>query len=371
MTKLLLTARDAGSAGHVAALAEGARARGMECLVVAEDAAQAYLAARGVAHLAAADWLGERSADRAEARLQQAGTDVVVCGRSSPLDQGIDQAVLNAARATGTPSVVVQDFWGDVWPESARPDHYLVIDDQAGALTRQRTAAAVHVVGSPKHLAYMDLDFPALRREGRATLGLAPDALVVGYFGQNLLTIPGYQEVLCDVGAVGARLGEATMIYKPHPRESDESSARSIALLSDGDRRFVAADALSIETVLATVDVVLLCFSTVGLDAAYMMCATAGSAASIVCADYPPDVASYWRRPTGLTAYPLVSSGIALQAADRSSLETAVRTALTPAERQRQVQACRAVFSEPRSRLEEAYRLFARLAEAKRGGSGA
>lgn len=174
--------------------------RGIESMIVAEGAAQVHFETRHVPYIAADVWLSsiftpEEPVDAvvlAIERLMQVKASAVVCGRSSSQVNGIDGTVITAARLLNIPSFVIQDFWGDVWAEDFRPDHYFVIDDLAARLTLQRTAADVHVIGSPKHAQYRHIDFQDLRQKGRSALELGPEAPTIGYFGQALLGVPGY-----------------------------------------------------------------------------------------------------------------------------------------------------------------------------------
>ncbi|MDP3871359.1 MAG: hypothetical protein Q8Q80_01735 [Methyloversatilis sp.] len=367
--KLIFTMRDAGSAGHIAELAAGAAARGTLCQVVAEGPAQERLAARGIPHVRALTWLDTsvsrsdllRSRAIAAERIQKFGASLVVCGRSSTDENGIDEIVIAAARSLGIPSVVVQDFWGDTWPEVSRPDHYLVIDTLAARLTEARTSATAHVIGSLKHARYRECDFQSFRRRGREALGLGMQAMTIGYFGQDILHLPGYHHVLRDIGHLAARMGDVSLFYKPHPRESTESSSRTISLLRGAGARPITVKNMEIEIAIAAADIVVSCFSTVGLDAAYMMCAADSPAVSIICADYPADVSGFWRSATGLTAFPLVTDGIALPAVDRQTLEVAIRTGLTNAERKRQADRSRMIFGNLDDPVKDAYELIERI----------
>ena len=366
--RLVLSARDVGSAGHIAALAAGAAMHGMSSLIVAEGAAQAYLETRRIPYITADVWLSATGTpDKpidvialAREKLTQADANAVVCGRSSPQGNGIDRTVITAARLLDIPSFVIQDFWGDVWEEECRPDHYLVADEQAARLTRQRTAADVHVIGSPKHAQSMHIDFQYLREKGRATLGLASETPTIGYFGQDLLSLPGYRQVLLDIGETIRQMNGIALFYKPHPRETQASHSQTLALLHESGARPVVAQDITVEAAIASADVVLSCFSTVGLDAAYMMRAHSAPNVSIVCSDYPEDVSNFWRPATGLSMFPLVSDGIALPARNRSSLEYALRIGLTPAEQQRQATACQSILSNPNMSIDRAYDLITR-----------
>lgn len=341
----------------------------MRCLAVVEDPALTYLATRGVPHLAAAEWLGmEPNTDNfsdviAAARdiVIDSNVSAVICGRSPVTNPSIDQAVLYSARQAGIPSFVIQDFWGDVWPGQCQPDHYLVLDTLAASLTSARAHALPHVIGSLKHSEYQKLDFCTLRRLGRQTLNLQHDEIpVIGYFGQNLTRIAGYSYVLRDISDILRQLGPVALFYKPHPRESEASKALTLSLLNEHGIQTTVLN-VPVEAAIAAADIVLSCFSTVGLDAAYMMCSAGAPETSIVFADYPEDLRAYWHPTTGLTEIPLVTDGIALRAGDASSLKDALDAALDPDERHRQAEACRKVFSNQISSTTKAFQLIAQV----------
>lgn len=353
----------------MAALATSPSSHGVQCLVVAQGSASEYLSARNIAHLAAEDWLdcAEVSsanfmthAAKAGHRLKEHGVAAVVCGLSPASETGIDEIVIAGARIHGIPSVAVQDFWGDVRPDKAlQPDHYLVMDEQAAQLTRPRTDAGVHVIGSLKHTRFRGIDFLRLRREGREALGVGLETPLIGFFGQNLLALEGYVEVLSDIGRASACIEDKTQLfYKPHPRESDACRASTLRHLKAAGSLPLLMESTMIESAIAAADVVLSCFSTVGLDAAYMMCAEDAPSVSIICADYPADVRDFWRPSTGLGAFPLVTAGLALDAHDGGSLLDAMRLGLGIQERRRQALASRAAFGKPGTPIQSAMKVI-------------
>lgn len=369
LQRLLLAARDAGSAGHVAAMAANFASHEIESLIVAEGVAHSYLESRSVPHMTSDSWLsgikpGDRSMDIVAAaceKLAQFGACAVVCGRSPVQEEGIDRIAISAARMWKIPSFVIQDFWGDVWPEDYRPDHYLVIDELAAHLTRNKTFADVHVIGSPKHAHYEYIDFHSLRRTGRAFLELGADASLVGFFGQDLLWVPGYRQVLRDIGETVKHMHGVELFYKPHPRETPTSQLQSMAILEESGVHPIIVPNFTVEEAIASADVVLSCFSTVALDAAFMMRCDTEANVSIVCSDYPGDVSSCWRPATGLDEFPLVSKNLALSASDRSSLEDALRVGLLPEEKMRQAAASRLILGSPRKSIDRASELITRM----------
>lgn len=366
---VLFVARDMGSAGQIAALVEVASRYGVLSHVIVEGQAVSHISMRGLAHSTAVEWLGIHpnantlldAIDVAAKKFGQLRIAAVVCGRSSTENIGAEYITLRAAKQFGIPSIVIQDFWGDVWAEDCHPDHYFVIDDLAAQLTLLRTNSAVHVIGSPKHAQYADIDFASLRNKGRRSIGTHPDTQVIGFFGQDLLHLAGYCQVLRDIGTIVSQNHGLILFYKPHPRETQISSAQTLALFRSVGVNPLLVENDSVETLLASADVVLSCFSTVALDAAYMMCNRESPAVSIVCADYPGDVSDYWQPATGLSAFPLVSEGIALPANDLHSLEAAINKGLTVGESQRQLVRCRLLFNNAGTPVEKAFTVIDKI----------
>ncbi len=366
LLRIVLSAHDAGSAGHIGALAVNAALHGMDSLIVAEGAAHIYFKARHIPHVPANAWLASLSTAEnsksnltlAGEKLTQFGACAVVCGRSSLEGKGIDRTVISAARQIGIPSFVFQDFWGDIWTEDQRPDHYLVLDEVAAQLTREKTCAEVHVIGSPKHVQFLNIDFLDLRQKGRFALGLSADMPTIGYFGQDLHNVPGYGQVLLDVGESVGRLKGVKLFYKPHPLETKFSQLRSLKFFQNSGVDPLVVHNFSAETSIAAADVVLSCFSTVSLDAAFMMAVNKHAKVSIVCADYPESISNFWRPATGLAEFPLITKGIALAASDKLSLENALHLGLTPTERNRQALACQLKLSNPYESVERTLKLI-------------
>ena len=83
----------------------------------------------------------------AAAIVRERKPDVILASASS-FGSGIDEALL-ASRDTKT--FCIQDFWGDVNLSLGVPaDTYLVMDDDAARISRERWGVRTVVVGAPK-----------------------------------------------------------------------------------------------------------------------------------------------------------------------------------------------------------------------------
>lgn len=224
----------------------------------------------------------------------------------------------------------MQDFWGDVKTVNGYcADHYFVIDELAARLTAERTSAAVHVVGSIKHGRFSEFEYSKKRADFRKEFNLGASEPAIGYFGQDLSRIEGYQLVLSDIALAIEAIGGARLIYRPHPLEDNASITLSLDIFKKRNIKLILAPNKSLDDVLAGVDVALSCFSTVGLDAAYLV-RSKGAGPAIVYANYPEDIRSYWQRGSGLSNVPLVDEGCALSARNRTDLILALKEALRP-----------------------------------------
>ena len=94
-------------------------------------------------------------------------------------------------------------------------------------------------------------------------------------------------------------------------------------------------DDLSIEEALSVVNVVVSCFSTVGLDAAYMMHFDPNPV-SIMYLNYPKDIREFWSPDTSISEHPLVSLGIALSVNSKNELKKTLEKCVNVEEKSRQ-----------------------------------
>ena len=151
----------------------------------------------------------------AAAIVRERKPDVILASASS-FGSGIDEALL-ASRDTKT--FCIQDFWGDVNLSLGVPaDTYLVMDDDAARISRERWGVRTVVVGAPKYDRYIDLDVRETRSEVRRELKVRSGQAVVGMFGQSP-DIPGHAEAMGDlVAAVGDLDPRPVLLLREHPK---------------------------------------------------------------------------------------------------------------------------------------------------------
>ncbi|HAT8180527.1 TPA: hypothetical protein JA361_13985 [Legionella pneumophila] len=203
--------------------------------------------------------------------LEKIKPDVILCGLSTPGDGGIDEALITVAK-NKIPTVVMQDFWGEVNNFfGACADYYFCLDQEAKTLTEQRYDSEGLVIGSPRHSWYKSLELVHLRKELRKKADLSTEDMVIGLFGQSLHRIPGYKETLLDfLSLIPQACPEATIVYRQHPRESNEQAFNTIRLLEHSKISFRLMKDEKVEHTLILCDAVCSILSNCLYDASYL-----------------------------------------------------------------------------------------------------
>jgi len=337
--RLLLSARDTGSVGHVQAiLDEAAHHPWLDVIVYADGSALKELEKKyrsiGRFALSATD---APSADYAfrmvsEARriIEIEKPDAVLVGVSHCNEAGLDEAFL--AAAFDRPRFAIQDFWGDVnLTLGTGAEMYFALDEVAVRLTASRHGMAAIACGSAKHQRYGSLNVGALRFSARNQLGIHSGRTVVGYFGQSLAHLSGYDSLLRTFARTVAAIGgDVSLIYRPHPRESDAKIARTLACFYEGGGIQAALVKEGVtESWLAASDVVVSCFSSCAYDAAFLNRFSSVPINSAIYLLFDESVAEYFRTVTGLDVPPPAELGLVTAVLDEQVLDGALRGAMS------------------------------------------
>ena len=369
--RLLMTARDAGASFHLIEVARAALAAGDIALEVATQMpASRYFADAGIPHralpLPAARAPDDASAAAllacADGLVETVRPDAVLCGLSTPGDGGIDEAVI--ARFAG-PSLVLQDFWGEVNAFFGRAaDLYLALDEEGVLLPRTRHGREAVAIGSPRHSAYAGRDLPAVRAAMRARIGAGAGTAVLGFFGQALHGLEGYRRTLeAWARAVLAFPGRALAVYRPHPREKPEEAAWTVdRLRALGIATAVLGDC-SVEDALLACDVVCSAFSNCTYDTAYLNRFSPEPLATPVSLFFDPQIVDYFHRMVRLDEFPYLKAGLVLPVRNAADLAGAIRHAAGTAARRQYWEAAQRLADPqqaPLRALTEVRRLAAR-----------
>jgi hypothetical protein len=335
--RLLITARDAAAALHLTQVALAGRIDPRFRIEIAaqEPAARYFRDAR--LQMRVIEPLAARSIDapnadalRTLARqlLAETAPDVVMTGLSTPFDAGLDEAILSESPV---PTILFQDFWGEqnlLLGKGA--DHILAVDEEAVLLNRRRYGVDSILVGSARHAAYRALNSTGARSRLRARLGIPDDAPLIGFFGQALHHLPGYQRTVEHfVAAVAALPGPAVgVLVRPHPREDQQQRAATVALFAASGLTVVHAPDGTVEDALMTCDVSCSLFSTCTYDAAYLNRFAAAPVTVPLSMLFDPEIVRYCEQHVNFATFPYHRVGAVLAVHDPDALGQTLAEAL-------------------------------------------
>lgn len=274
--RILISARDAGAAKSILPiLRHGFQRPGFQCEVIAQGpAADIFSRAAIRFRRFASGTTSSRTSPtagkmREEARdcLREIQPDAIITGQSAP-DLGVDEALI--AESTTPWTFTVQDVDGLVIPGFGMlAPYFFVSKPSAAVLTEQRADVKTVVVGSLRHANYGELNPGALREEGRRLMPGGGD--VIGFYGQPAWHLPGYRRTLARFAeSLRALPSPFTLVYRPHPKESADDRARTHSILSDCGVPVLADPAPSVEMSLCAVDLVVVCYSSCGIDQVHL-----------------------------------------------------------------------------------------------------
>lgn len=352
---LLVSARDPAAAFQLSAFCAHARddAR-LRLVVAAQQPALDILREHGV-EARALPFVYARERDGAEAHallsladavLAEARPDVILCGLSSPREGGIDEALLARRRV---PAFVMQDFWGEQNDFFGRgPDAVFALDEAAARLSLARHGTPAVVSGSPRHGEYRHIDLAATRSRIRDRYGIAPDAAVVGLFGQHLHDRPGYRRTLDSWAQACLGLAPGTrFVYRPHPRELPQERERTRELLREAGMEAAVLEAESTEEALVACDAACTVFSNCAYDAAYLNYFSASPLVTPMMLLFDPEMASFYSAIARFEDLPYFSQGLAVAVRDPSGLAASLAEAVGEAGRAQTWRAARRSLPDP------------------------
>lgn len=257
--------------------------------------------------------------------------NAVLTGISGP-DAGVDEATLKVAEELGIESYALQSFWGDINQLSgAVPRHAFVLDDEATKLTNQRYKQVRCIpIGSIKHADFKDYDVLNLRQQKRQNL--AEDEVVIGFYGQPILDIKGYFETIeAMVRQLQNWPKKFKLIYRPHPKESDELFNKTKQLFTNAFANNVIVDnETDIVASLVKADLVVSVFSTCGFDNLYLNEISSTPFNSSIYLWFDSCMIQWWKDYSGLEIMPLISEGLLLSVDKESEMLNVFDQGLKP-----------------------------------------
>lgn len=337
---VLVSARDAGAARSILPVIQQGFARSrLSWTVVAQDPALGIFRDAGIPvsgfDAQACDVsdpdASRRLIEEATQTLSRIGPDTIVTGQSWP-DVGVDEALLHVA--AGRRSYTVQDVDGLICPGfGSLASHYFVRSEAAADLTRRRADVCPIVVGSLRHSGYGALKPVTLRAEGRRLIA-APGALI-GFYGQPAWSFSGYRRTVEQLATALRDLRTAfTLVYRPHPRETDANRAAFHEIVAARGVRYVVDPNPSVEASLCAMDLVVVCYSSCGIDQVFLQRQAESPINTALFLMFEPDIRENYLKECGISAPLEVTQGLALGLTENllssTALRDAVESALTP-----------------------------------------
>ncbi|CAM3025382.1 hypothetical protein [Legionella worsleiensis] len=319
--KILVSCRDVGAAINIIEIVKLAQNDAhFDLFLYIQSPASTYFKANNlsfesVPHIIATEpesEAGQILLDYAQKILNQIKPDILLCGLSTPGDAGIDEALIAVAK-NKVPSVVMQDFWGEVNDFfGVCADYYFCLDHEAKRLTEERNNCEGLVIGSPRHSWYKSLNLNMLRNELREEAGLLHNQLVIGLFGQSLHHISGYKDTLVELlNLIYQVQPEAQIVYRQHPRESEEHALMTIELLERSSVSFKLVNHRKVEHSLIMCDAVCSILSNCLYDASYLNFFSATPFITPIAFCYKEDILKHLNNYNMIKASPYKKMNIA------------------------------------------------------------
>ena len=336
--KLLITARDVAAALHLTQIALAARTDTRFDIAIAaqQPAARHFLEAglpvRLIPPLSTRDAHSPCAHElhaAAKELLKEVKPDITLVGLSTPFDAGIDEAVL--AQST-VPTVLFQDFWGEqnlLLGKGA--DLILAVDDEAVRLNQRRYGRDSLLVGSARHSAYRTLDIAGSRKRSRTLLGMDADTPLIGFFGQALHHLEGYQRTVSHFVHTVARLSDPVhVLVRAHPRENLAQRQTTRSFFIDSGLSLVPELDGSVEDALMACDVSCSLFSSCTYDAAYLNRFAAEPVTVPVSMLFDPQILSYCEQHVNFDTFPYHRIGAVFAVHHPEQLAQVLQDALKP-----------------------------------------
>jgi len=311
--RLLISARDTGSAHEAAAFVQSAVAARLpfEFTMVGYGPAVPVLESTG---LPVTCW--PHAPRRASAAARRSAADLVDTARPDALLVGLaypgfgpDEALNAVARSRGLPTAAIQDYWGHVggFTGEDAPDTFFVIDTLAARLTRLKLGPNVRVVvtGSPRRLKRSAISPPRPRARDRGGPAL------VCYFGQPA-SFPGCAENLTLFVEAVAKLPRPIRLrFRRHPGDSSSMKRYADLLATQPHPWEFSMPERAVEDDLIDADLIVTCHSSVGLDHHYLQLRTAAPLAPVLFVTVGAPVRRFLHAQVGIPEVPNVRLGFA------------------------------------------------------------
>jgi hypothetical protein len=262
--------------------------------------------------------------------------DSLLTGISGP-DYGVDEISLNiCSRYRSVKSFSIQSYWGDINKScGALADTIFVLDEFACKVTTKRNSDCKTVItGSLQSNRYDNFDVKSERSAFRLEYGVKDDALIIALFGQPLFEYEWYRTTLdLFIQSVNKSIQHARIIYKPHPKETDESINWVSEKLSLSAIEFSVIQDINTLTLLAGTDVTVSLFSTVGYDLQNLLYRSKKSFSIPVYLFFDKDCVTWFQENCCLDEIPLSKNDMSVLITDKKKVSYFISEAMTRQQR--------------------------------------
>jgi hypothetical protein len=320
--KILITTRDVGAAINIIEIIKCASLQSdWDIQIYIQQPASRYFTSNNIQYNLVPNYIARIKTDEsanflldyAQNLINKIRPDIILCGLSTPGDAGIDEALIKVAKNL-IPTVVMQDFWGEVNDFfGVCADYYFCLDNEAKLLTEKRYKTEGIVIGSPRHSWYNALDLLLLRSQLRKEANIPSTEMVIGLFGQSLDRMVGYQETIDEfLQTIYEVQPNSTIIYRQHPRENEEQAQKTIKLLEKSRLKFLKHNHSKVEYSLILCDVVSSILSNCLYDASYLNFFADVPFITPVALCYKPDIVAHLKSYNMIESSPYKVKNIAL-----------------------------------------------------------
>jgi hypothetical protein len=318
--KLLLSARDPGTANNMIQIAKAAiESDKIDIVFYADEPAYSIIQRESIpveryyegVVLSRNDPGVEGLHKEAAEIIRREQPDAVLAGISGP-GAGIDEALL--ANSGNIPSFAIQDFWGRVNNLlGGNNASYFVIDNEAAQLSQKLHQVKTIVTGMPKYAAYSKIDTVSARKRLQKLICHKPNERIITFFGQDHWHLNGYSQTLKEFAMAVHDLDvPVSVFYRKHPKEPEDCIMQVCNIMSSVGVVCRTASEFTTEEWLVVSDVVCSVCSNSGYDKIMLNRVAKEPLGSVVYLLYNPEIVSWYRDFMGIDFLPSVRQNLAL-----------------------------------------------------------
>lgn len=337
--KLLVTSRDVGSALHIIEIVKYIKLIGKdEVCIYAQEPAFSFFQKNGlISNLI--DAVPSRNSKNQDQEwlnlcLEIINTvipDFILSGYSTARDSGIDEYIIYSAHGK-IPTSVMQDSWGDINSAyGSKADYYFCIDSLSADLIASRYQVKSFALGAPKYFKYSTIDFTNRRKNNRIALKLDEKKPVIGYFGQALHNLKGYEDTVKSLIQTFKKISTnaINIAYRPHPRESISDANCTKKWFEEQDINPIFLKDITPEDAFSMCDVICSPFSNCSYDASYINYFSKTPFVVPINLLFNSEIHIYCENVAHIDTTPYVKLGLALHVNKKEVLETVLDFAMS------------------------------------------